>query len=510
MAEEEKKRRAASSQQDDLLQQALAASRAEEARRKQELERQRRAQAQAAHSAQAQAAHNRARSGGAMSEEEQLRRAMEASRLEEEQRKRNAAAGDSALQMAIEASKKTAKEEADRRAQEEKELNFALQLSAALYQANKVSRECVVQGEVQKEYAVPVREGELEVTVSRAKSLPVIQSGVKPYVVFRLLAVAPVGILTLTLHKGKQLRNIQMLGVQDPYAMIVMDRKKKGTSKVHYDSGRNPVWEQKFDIELTGREKDNSVEIQIWNKNMMNDERIGYAYLDVAAILTPTSKKWLRVNRKRGKSWSDLDGKICVSWSFRQRGTPAFKQIKVTESKKATIAGANPKWNQILTFPRNMSNIYIQATVRNSRTFAEDTIIAKSNVISVQGAIHHNFFSHGKNTWYGLMPTNATRGKCQDGKAGEIELIIKFRTEDMPGGITPIEVEPSDLGAAPQLEGGGVPVVVSVSPESKVSHGTVVQGAVVQGAVVQGAVVQGSMVAEQVVGSIMEPKRRVI
>mmetsp|Transcript_8388 Transcript_8388/g.11726 ORF Transcript_8388/g.11726 Transcript_8388/m.11726 type:complete len:493 (-) Transcript_8388:204-1682(-) len=458
-AQQEKQSR----QRDTLLQQALAASKAEEERRKAEIAR------------QAQARERKATGNAQMSEEEQMRLAIEASKKEEERRKA-LSNNDEALKLAIENSKKTAKEEEDRRRQEEQELNFALQLSAALYRASNVSRQLhdqkgPVQGHIQKEYAVPVVPGTLDVNLIEAQGLPNMKTGMnrmKPYVVLRVMSIAPVGILNLTIHKAEGLRKIQMIGQQDPYAIVTLDGRRKATTKVHYDSGRTPVWEEKKTVTLTGKEKSGSIEIQIWNKNMMSDERIGYAYLDVADVLSPSKKKWLRVNRKKGKHHSSsLDGKVCVSWDFQAHCAPSFKPLKVLESKTGYVGGPDPKWENTLTVKDMVSNCYVQATLRNKKTFGTDTILAISNVISVQGAIHQNFFTKGKNTWYPLTPSNATRSKCTNNNAGKIKLEIKFRDEDHPDGIVPEEIEPR------------IPDVDVIEGAQVVSSGPVVEATVV-------------------------------
>ncbi|GAB5367783.1 hypothetical protein AAMO2058_001260800 [Amorphochlora amoebiformis] len=472
-AELEKNRRAAQGH-DAQLRAAMEASRREEEARKREIERQRNANNRPTPVAPVVSRPN---NYGQPSEAEQLRMALEASKLEEQRRKSVAASSDEQLRRAIEESKKTAKEEEERRMQEEKELNFALQLSAALYRASNVSRQiqdqkATVVGQVQKSYEVPVVGGELRVTIRKAKKLPPLTPKMNPYVVLRIMSIAPVGTLILTIHKGHNIRNVQMLGKQDPYAIVMLDSKKKGSTKVHYDSERKPVWNEKFHISLSGKEKDNSVEIQIWNKNMMKDEVIGYAYIDIGSILTPQTNQWLNITRRRNsKGYSTLEGKILVSWTFVPKGTPSFKTIKRIESNTHRNGNTSPVWNHTLNFPHLMSNTYIQATIRDKKPFQEDNMLGASQVISVQGAIHQNFFSGNQNTWYPLDPSWATKSICSNKNAGDIQIEMKFTNQNHPNGIIPVEVDP--VPSLPNAQSPGV-VTATVIGEAVPAQGNVV------------------------------------
>lgn len=446
-AEEEKRRRSAGTgaAEDAAMRAAIEASRRDAAAQQRELERQR-----AAAQRPSPAPVPTGGGGGQLSEAEQLRRILELSAAEAKKAKQQQMSTSqreaAELKKAIENSMKTKAEEDARRAEEMKQLRFALQLSAAMYKANQVSVN-VAGGDVEakevKQYEVPIVHGDLQCTVETARGLPDLGGGSRldPYVVLRVLTIAPVGTLEVTVHEARDLRKTQSLGKQDPYVILSMDRKRLCKGKVHDDGGTAPVWNETFNVELTGSEKDNSLEIQIWNKNMMADAQVGYAYLSISDILTDTKRKWVNVAKRKGNEFATgFHGQILVSWKFNARGAPDFKELHRVESKVSRLRGINPKWNQILNFRNLYSSCYVQATVRDKRMLRKDGIVAISKVISVQGAIHRNFFSKGKDLWYQLGPSEESQRVVRNEDAGMIELKLKFITPTRPEGIEPVEV----------------------------------------------------------------------
>lgn len=76
---------------------------------------------------------------------------------------------------------------------------------------------------------------------------------------------------------------------------------------------------------------------------------------------------------------------------LQRRGS---SERQVIESNPAYVGGVNPKWDQTIKVKDMWSNSYIQATLRNKKTFGTDTILAMTNVISVQGVLYPNVSLH--------------------------------------------------------------------------------------------------------------------
>lgn len=56
-------------------------------------------------------------------------------------------------------------------------------------------------------------------------------------------------ILTISILKGKLYRDTETIGKMDPFVEIEYNEKQYKT-KVHEDGGKNPVWNESFDIPI--------------------------------------------------------------------------------------------------------------------------------------------------------------------------------------------------------------------------------------------------------------------
>jgi hypothetical protein len=125
------------------------------------------------------------------------------------------------------------------------------------------------------------------------------------------------GKLTLTIHKGKDLKDTNLLSKQDPYVEVWVEKEKFKT-KVHEKGGTAPVWEQSFIFNLNGKE--DVLHLHCWDKETISDDSIGRADIPLKQLKFNKSE-WYPVVDK--DNFSKVTGSILMTVSFVGTGLPA-------------------------------------------------------------------------------------------------------------------------------------------------------------------------------------------
>jgi len=79
-----------------------------------------------------------------------------------------------------------------------------------------------------------------------------------------------VGHFTIQVTKAKDLRKVQLIGKQDPYARIEGPSGQKKETKPHEDGGSNALWNTELTIVYgeQGDTKDRTLRVSVWDSNI--------------------------------------------------------------------------------------------------------------------------------------------------------------------------------------------------------------------------------------------------
>jgi hypothetical protein len=94
-------------------------------------------------------------------------------------------------------------------------------------------------------------------------------------------------IVSLTAHRAEGIKDTQKFGRQDPYVKIVLAPSGAAQRcKQDLSGGKTPKWSKKEQntLVLQATDSDTSMRIELWNDNLIEDDLIGRATLDLAAI----------------------------------------------------------------------------------------------------------------------------------------------------------------------------------------------------------------------------------
>jgi hypothetical protein len=135
------------------------------------------------------------------------------------------------------------------------------------------------------------------------------------------------GKLTITVHKGKDLKDTSMLGLSkiDPYVQLWCEGDKYKT-KVHANGGRAPTWEQAFIINLDGKE--DMLHLHCYDKETFSDASIGRADI-LLTNLKYNVAEWYNIVDK--DNFSKVTGAIMMTIKFEGTGGPVEKKVEVQQ-----------------------------------------------------------------------------------------------------------------------------------------------------------------------------------
>lgn len=214
----------------------------------------------------------------------------------------------------------------------------------------------------------------------------------------------PQGTLELILHEAKELRNVQMIGKQDPYCVVQLGKIKVKT-RVHDDGGKGAKWEDTLRIPLRGQEDEVILRFFVMDKNTLSDTEIGRAELQVRDVIArQEARKWLQISHN-----NKLAGQIC----FTARWWPALI-FEIQEGKNLHDVNLITKQDP-----------YVQIKVLHAR--GEPT---KKTAVVKDGHKNPKFTKDNKLTF--AKPVQPERSE-KDGSEVEPAFEIEVRNEDTIG-----------------------------------------------------------------------------
>nr|GEX92991.1 calcium-dependent lipid-binding (CaLB domain) family protein [Tanacetum cinerariifolium] len=96
------------------------------------------------------------------------------------------------------------------------------------------------------------------------------------------LELKPQGKLMLTIVKANHLKNMEMMGKSDPYAVAFIRPLEKFKTKV-IENNLNPVWNQMFQLTVEDKETQYAV-VEVFDEDIGSDQRLGIAKLPLVDL----------------------------------------------------------------------------------------------------------------------------------------------------------------------------------------------------------------------------------
>ncbi|KAJ8573242.1 hypothetical protein K7X08_009753 [Anisodus acutangulus] len=103
------------------------------------------------------------------------------------------------------------------------------------------------------------------------------------------LELKPQGKLLVTVVKANALKNHEMIGKSDPYAVVYIRPLFKVKTKT-IDNNLNPVWDQTFELIAEDKETQSLI-IEVFDKDIGQDQRMGVAKLPLIELVADTAKE---------------------------------------------------------------------------------------------------------------------------------------------------------------------------------------------------------------------------
>ncbi|XP_024450430.1 calcium-dependent lipid-binding protein isoform X2 [Populus trichocarpa] len=142
------------------------------------------------------------------------------------------------------------------------------------------------------------------------------------------LELRPQGKLTVTVVKANDLKNMEMIGKSDPYAVVYVRPMFKVKTQV-IDNNLNPVWNQTFDLIAEDKETQSLI-LEVFDKDIGQDKRLGRAKL--------------ALNELEAETWKELEFGLLSSFDTlkvkdkKDRGTITIKVFYHEFNKEESLA----------------------------------------------------------------------------------------------------------------------------------------------------------------------------
>ncbi|KNE59214.1 hypothetical protein AMAG_03533 [Allomyces macrogynus ATCC 38327] len=150
----------------------------------------------------------------------------------------------------------------------------------------------------------------------------------------------PHGTLEVNCVAGRQLRDVEMFGKQDPYLKLALETQTQKT-RAHASGGRNPTWNTTLSFNIF--EGARSMRVEAWDEDATSDDLIGMTTIDLSrAFATGVDDQWFPLFTKSGKPAGEVHLVIYFRAAyapFNQGGNPQFNQ------------GGNPQFLQQSSSP---------------------------------------------------------------------------------------------------------------------------------------------------------------
>ena len=129
------------------------------------------------------------------------------------------------------------------------------------------------------------------------------------------------GILTLTVAEGKLIRDTEFLGKMSPY-ITIMFKKSKLKTKVHYDGGKKPVWNQEFQLEVTNPTEE--MVLRVWDQDLTTSDAIGFTKVKMSSLMINRGiEDWFTIMFDNKPA-----GEILLKSKFEPAGGDEFEAMK--------------------------------------------------------------------------------------------------------------------------------------------------------------------------------------
>ncbi|KAB5569118.1 hypothetical protein DKX38_002911 [Salix brachista] len=142
------------------------------------------------------------------------------------------------------------------------------------------------------------------------------------------LELRPQGKLTVTVVKANDLKNMEMIGKSDPYAIVYVRPMFKVKTQV-IDNNLNPVWNQTFDLIAEDKETQ-SLTLEVFDKDIGQDKRLG--------------RVKLALNELEAETWKELELRLLSSFDTlkvkdkNDRGSITIKVLYHELNKEEQLA----------------------------------------------------------------------------------------------------------------------------------------------------------------------------
>ena len=115
------------------------------------------------------------------------------------------------------------------------------------------------------------------------------------------------GLLTVYIDAGRDLKNCEVVGKQDPYVCVTFNDKTKKT-KVITKGGSDPVWKEKvvFNVEEGSASPDSEVLIEIYDKDTLLDDLVGLVKAPLSVLYGPSTWRPVRLSSKSDKQKGEI------------------------------------------------------------------------------------------------------------------------------------------------------------------------------------------------------------
>ncbi|ESW11963.1 hypothetical protein PHAVU_008G074100 [Phaseolus vulgaris] len=104
------------------------------------------------------------------------------------------------------------------------------------------------------------------------------------------LELKPQGTLRVKVMKANDLKNMEMIGKSDPYAVLHIRPLFKVKTKA-IDNNLNPVWNEVFDLIAEDKETQSLI-VEVFDKDIGQDKRLGVAKLPLIGLKAETEKEF--------------------------------------------------------------------------------------------------------------------------------------------------------------------------------------------------------------------------
>jgi Ca2+-dependent lipid-binding protein len=103
------------------------------------------------------------------------------------------------------------------------------------------------------------------------------------------LELKPQGLLTVTIVKANNLKNMEMIGKSDPYVTLHIRPLFKVKTKV-VENNLNPVWDQTFEL-ITEDKETQTLYLEVFDKDIGQDKRLGIIKISLIELPAETTKE---------------------------------------------------------------------------------------------------------------------------------------------------------------------------------------------------------------------------